>query len=68
GVLFALLISHVRSGLRHDIPSLSSELLENEAFRQSFSWFPWYGLALGLLFAAISYRLLRAQSSPTDET
>ncbi len=68
GVLFALLISHVRSGLRHDRPSLSSELLESEAFRQSFSWFPWYGLALGLLFGAISYRLLHARSSPTDET
>jgi len=64
GVLFALLIGHVRSGLDQDKPLLSPEMLENEAFRQSFFWFPWYGLAVGVLLAAISYRLLYPRPSP----
>jgi hypothetical protein len=67
GVLFALLIGHVRSGLLLDKPPLSPELLENESFRQSFSWFPWYGLVLGLLLTAISYRILHARSSSAGE-
>ncbi len=63
GVLFALLIDHVRSGLSQAQPLLSAEMLENEAFRQSFSWFPWYGLAVGVLLATISYRFLYARPS-----
>ncbi len=49
GILFAVLISRLRTSIKEGSPELSTALIENEAFRQSFGWFPWYG---GLLIAA----------------
>lgn len=59
GVLFAVLIGQLRTGLQRNNPLLPAELVENEAFRQSFLWFPWYGLALAALIAFFCHRLLR---------
>ncbi|MBE0583235.1 MAG: hypothetical protein IH612_05665, partial [Desulfofustis sp.] len=64
GVLFALLIGHMRSGLLREEPLLSAETVGNEAFRQSFFWFPWYGLVLAVLIATISFRLLHGRQPP----
>jgi MFS family permease len=64
GVLFALLIGQVRSGLLREEPLRSAEMVGNEAFRQSFFWFPWYGLVLAALITAISYRLLSGRQPP----
>ncbi len=70
GLLFALLIRHVRDRAQHHNPALTADLLEHEAFRQAFAWFPWYALTLMALLAGLAlllYRHYRRTSvSPID--
>ncbi len=49
GILFAMLINRLRTSVKGHSPQWSETLIENEAFRQSYNWLPWYG---GLLIAA----------------
>jgi len=59
GILFAVLIMQLRESARHDYPGWSAELVENEAFRQSFHWFPGYGGILIAMIALFCYFMLK---------
>ncbi len=52
GILFAGLIIQLRHGIRESHPESVSALVEDEAFRESIAWFPWY-LVLVLLFVSL---------------
>lgn len=59
GVLFALLMLRLRASTQTLHPEWSKGLIENEAFRLSISWFPWYGLVLIGVLALYCFYLLR---------
>ncbi|MBL4902906.1 MFS transporter [Desulfotalea psychrophila] len=42
GILFAGLIAQLRLTIEDTSPTLTTALVENEAFRQSIGYFPWY--------------------------
>lgn len=52
GGLFALLTKTLRENERLLHPDRAAKALESLAFREAFSWFPWYTLA-GLILAAL---------------
>ncbi len=50
GIFYALLIQYVRATKENRFPLWSQELIENESFRASIGWFPWYMVVvLGLI-------------------
>lgn len=51
GLLFAGLISNLRSNVEVTTPHATRALIEDEAFRQSILYFPWY---LGLILITVS--------------
>lgn len=63
GVLYAALMDHLRvkKSLLH--PEWSQQLVENQAFRESITWFPWYTMVIasGIFFFCSWY--LRKGSS-----
>ncbi|MEE4165652.1 MAG: MFS transporter, partial [Desulfocapsaceae bacterium] len=63
GILFALLMQFQRSAARETEPGLPAELVENEAFRATIDWFPWYALLMMALIALYSLYLLRKTGS-----
>lgn len=63
GILFAVLINQLRSSITEGSPELSAALIENEAFRQSFDWFPWYGGLLMAIIALFCYFLLKKKDA-----
>ena len=65
GLLFAWLIIHLRSDLSAAHPDWSSQLIENQAFKDSFLWMPGYFLVLGAAITIYSARLLRNRE-PAD--
>jgi len=66
GILFAALIARLRSSIGSTSPGWSVELVENEAFRQSFGWFPWYTVALAVLITVGCYLIIR-RSPPESQ-
>ncbi len=52
GLVFAALIQHFRTGQTALHPSWSALLIEDQAFKEAISCFPWY-LALGLLLVSL---------------
>ena len=63
GLLFAWLIVHLRADLSVAHPDWSSELIENQAFKDSFLWMPGYFLLLGALIALYSARILNKKEA-----
>ena len=59
GVLFAWLIIHLRADLTAAHPDWSSQLIENQAFKDSFLWMPGYYLVLSAAVFIYSSRILR---------
>jgi MFS family permease len=51
GLLFAGLIAKLRTNVEDTTPNLATTIIENEAFRQSITYFPWY---LGLMLIMVS--------------
>ena len=63
GILYAGIIVNLRDTVQTTSSELSNTLVENEAFRLSISYFPWYLAAILLLITAICllhFRLLRS--------
>ncbi|NNK13769.1 MAG: MFS transporter, partial [Desulfofustis sp.] len=58
GLLFAWLIIYLRADLSGAHPDWSGQLLENQAFKDSFLWMPGYFLVLGAAIALYSARIL----------
>jgi MFS family permease len=71
GILFAGLIAQLRINIKDASPTLNTVLVENEAFRQSISYFPGY---LGLMLLAVAiicvfhFRLHTPEKSPGKST
>ncbi|BDD89006.1 MFS transporter [Desulfofustis limnaeus] len=59
GILFAGLVRHLKSRQPPVDPSRPMEIIGDEAFRQSFLWFPWYGLLLLLVIGLLCSLLLK---------
>ena len=59
GILFALLMQFQRKTVHEMNPEMIAELIENEAFRATINWFPWYGLLLTTLTVFYALKLLR---------
>ena len=51
GLLFAGLIANLRSNVEATTPNVAPAVIENEAFRQSITYFPWY---LGFILITVS--------------
>lgn len=66
GMLFALLINQLRAGLASERPPFATDVLDNEAFRSSFLWFPWYGMIMTLIIAAFFFRHLQQRNASSD--
>ncbi len=62
GILFALLMQFQRSAVHAASPELATEGIENEAFRATINWFPWYDLLLTALIVFYALYLLRNTS------
>ena len=63
GLLFAWLIVHLRADLSGAHPDCSRELIENQAFKDSFLWMPGYFLVLGAVIALYSARILNKKEA-----
>jgi MFS family permease len=59
GILFALLMQFQRKAVHEMNPEMIAELIENEAFRATINWIPWYGLLLTILTLFYARKLLR---------
>ncbi len=58
GILFALLIAHLRGDIGLSHPIWTAEMIENEAFRRSFYWMPVYFIVLTAAIGLYSRRIL----------
>jgi len=68
GLLFAGLIAKLRSNVEDTTPNLATAIIENEAFKQSITYFPWY---LGLMLIIVSIICafhFRVQSTDKQKT
>ena len=63
GILFAQLIIHLRTDLTAAHPDWTSQLIENQAFKDSFLWMPGYFLVLIAVVAVYSARILKKESA-----
>ncbi|GAB4337706.1 MAG: MFS transporter [Desulfobulbaceae bacterium] len=59
GMLYAGLIEHLREGLNFEYPSWTREALENETFRRSIDWFPWYTMVAAAVVTLVFLRFYR---------
>ena len=62
GILFALLMRFQRTAVHAASPELAPEGIENEAFRATINWVPWYDLLLTALIMFYALYLLRNTS------
>ncbi|MEJ2056539.1 MAG: MFS transporter [Desulfofustis sp.] len=70
GILFAQLIAMLRGDIGSDHPDWSEQLIENQAFKDSFLWMPGYFLALIAVitvFSMYNQRNNGAKSIPTED-
>jgi hypothetical protein len=63
GLLFAWLIIYLRTDLNSSHPDWSSQLIENQAFKDSFLWMPGYFLVLSTIIALYSARILNRKET-----
>ncbi|RUM35281.1 MAG: MFS transporter [Desulfobulbus sp.] len=59
GILYAVLIRQLRGSVHKAHPLWSASLLEDEAFRHSICWFPWYLTGIILVVGVICLRYFR---------
>ena len=59
GILFAWLIIHLRTDLSAAHPDWTGQLIDNQAFKDSFLWMPGYFLALITAIGLYSARILK---------
>jgi len=59
GILYAGLIMKLRGGVLQMHPLWGHLLVEDEAFRQSMIWFPWYLMALLVVVSLVCYSHFR---------
>ena len=59
GILFAQLIVYLRADLRAAHPDWTSQLIDNQAFKDSFLWMPGYFLMLTAVIALYSAWILK---------
>ena len=59
GILFAWLIIHLRTDLSAAHPDWTRQLIDNQAFKDSFLWMPGYFLALITAIGLYSARILK---------
>ena len=59
GILFAQLIVYLRADLRAAHPDWTSQLIDNQAFKDSFLWMPGYFLVLTAAIALYSVWILK---------
>ena len=65
GILYAGVIVNLRNGVTKSNSNLSAILVEDEAFRLSISYFPWYLAGMLLLVSIVS--LLHFKAHPSSE-
>ena len=63
GILYAGMIANLRDTVRATSPELSVALVEDEAFRLSIFYFPWYLVVILLLITAICLLHFRLRRS-----
>ncbi|NOQ45423.1 MAG: MFS transporter, partial [Desulfobulbaceae bacterium] len=63
GILYAGLIQHLRQDQQLQHLQWSAALIENEVFRQSIGWFPWYMSAMLIFIALVCLPRLRGSGS-----
>ncbi len=63
GILFAQLIVYLRADLSAAHPDWTSQLIENQAFKDSFLWMPGYFLVLTAAVALYSAHILKKESA-----
>lgn len=63
GILFALLIGHLRGGLTEVHPDWAGQMIADEAFKRSFLWMPGYFLVLVTAVMIYSSRSLRSREN-----
>jgi hypothetical protein len=66
GILFALLVAHLRTGLTEANPDWTESFIGNEAFKQSFLWMPGYFLVLIAAIALFSRRILKNRGTDSQ--
>ncbi len=68
GIFYAVLILQLREleGSQH--PQWTTELVENEAFKISMGWFPWYMIAVLVLVALVCLPRLRSAKKSDVES
>ncbi len=63
GILYALLISRLRHSVVAEHLHWSSVLVEDEAFRRSLTWFPWYLTGVLVLVTLVCWLHFRGSSN-----
>ncbi len=64
GIFYAGIIVNIRDDIRNISPHLDAIHVENDAFRLSISYFPWYLVAMLLVVSVISLLHFRSHRSP----
>lgn len=67
GILYAGLIQYLRVQQGGVHPQWSGEMVENEAFRLSMGWFPWYLIVVLLAVALVCLPRLRAAKEAGED-
>ena len=63
GILYSLLLAHIRSQQQGLQPELIGDALKNTVFMVSLSWFPWYlgcALVIVLILGTLMYKKTKA--------
>jgi MFS family permease len=67
GLLYAGLIDHLRTEQGSMHPDWTGQFVENQAFRESISWFPWYTMIIAAAVLLFSIRYLRNESIQREQ-
>jgi MFS family permease len=59
GIGFAQLMQTLRHNIQISSPDITETILENNAFKEAVSWFPWYSIAGIIVIAVLCKYLLR---------
>jgi len=66
GLLYAGLIDHLRTERAVMRPDWTGQLVENQAFRESVSWFPWYTMVIAVIVLLFCLRHLKNVSNQRE--
>jgi len=68
GILFAGLIAKLHSNVEEASPNLATAIIENEAFKESITYFPWYLSLMLIVVTLICVLHFRFQTPETEKT